>query len=135
MSDWLKKENERGPRRWTRDQASNVPPSDHLPLSLLIIFLAFEKMFIYLFAVVFQIDFSASLCWFRLILILIQLLGFDNFLFSIWILGFRKKITVGASRFLLSFFEFVVSILFYSWFFFFKIIVLFLVNLFVNKFR
>ena len=126
MSDWLKKENERGPRRWTRDQASNVPPSDHLPLSLLIIFLAFEKMCIYLFTVVFRIDFSASLCWFRLILILIQLLGFDNFLFSIWILGFqKKKITAGASRFLLRFFEFVVSILFYSWFFFFKIIVLF----------
>ena len=42
------------------------------------------------------------------------LFGFDNFLFLIWILGFRKKITVGASRLLLRFFEFVVSILFYS---------------------
>ena len=46
------------------------------------------------------------------------LFGFDNFLFLIWILGFRKKITVGASRLLLRFFEFVVSILFYSQFFF-----------------
>ena len=71
-----KKENKRGPRRWMRDQARDVPPSDHLPLSLLILFLVFEKMFIYLLAVVFRIDFSSSSCWFRLILILIQISRF-----------------------------------------------------------
>ena len=57
-----KTKNERGPRRRMRDQASNVPPSDHLPLSFFIIFLVFEKMFIYLLAVVFRIDFSSSSC-------------------------------------------------------------------------